>query len=274
MRSVELGKFARLQRTELTIATKFGIRPTVTARALAYAQRPFRRALQSRPGLRDQVRARSAAPSRLLYEKGDYGAAGARRSLHCSLRSLKTGYIDLLLWHDPFPGTVRSDEVSAFLEDARAEGLIRSWGITGAWRATAEIVQSYAGFRCARSPTTSSLQHAWASYPTVRLITFGAISGARNRIVQHLNAAELTRQKWGDAIGSDCGDPEIASSFLLRAAHQANSTGLVLFGSTQIRHIGTAAEAFEQSLSAPADLDVFISLVRTELCAPAAPEGK
>ena len=49
-----------------------------------------------------------------------------------ALRALKTDYVDLLLLHDPLPGSVRSDEVSSFLEDARAAGLIRSWGIAGA----------------------------------------------------------------------------------------------------------------------------------------------
>jgi D-threo-aldose 1-dehydrogenase len=273
----ELGKFARFHRAELTIATKFGIRLTATARGLAHAQRPFRRAIQARPAVRDQVRNHAAAPSRLLYEKGGYDAPGARRSLQRSLRSLKTGYVDLLLLHDPFPGTVRSDEVSSFLEDARTEGLIRSWGITGAPEATDEVVGSFR-----RVPVRQIPDDIFASpLPDVLsdcgLITFGVIGGALDRIVQHVTADEPTRRRWRHAIGSDCGDPEVASSFLLRAALQANRSGVVLFGSTQLRHIETAAGAFEQSRDASpgqSDLDAFLSMVNEELRVPAAAERR
>ena len=74
---------------------------------------------------------------------GGFHAAGARRSLERSLRALRTDYIDLFLLHDPVPGSVRSDEVSACLEEARAAGLIRSWGIAGDLEPTDEVARSF-----------------------------------------------------------------------------------------------------------------------------------
>jgi choline dehydrogenase-like flavoprotein len=59
------------------------------------------------------------------------------------LRALKTDHVDLLFLHDPLPGSVRSDEVSSFLENARVVGLIRSWGIAGAPETTGEVAQSF-----------------------------------------------------------------------------------------------------------------------------------
>ena len=48
----------------------------------------------------------------------------ARKCLERSLRLFGSDYIDLLLLHDPSPGSVRSDDVFSFLETARASGLI------------------------------------------------------------------------------------------------------------------------------------------------------
>jgi len=269
----ELGRFTRAHRSEVTIATKFGIRPTLAARGLAYAQRPIRRAFESKSTIRDQARAHATAPSRLLYDKGGYDASGARRSLQRSLRALKTDYVDLLLLHDPLPGSVRSDEVSSFLEDAHAAGLIRSWGIAGALETTGEVARSFSGIPVLQFPDDIFVQSLRRAPAGSAFITFGVISRALARIVQHLRSDESTRSRWRSIIGADCGDPDIASSFLLRSALQANSSGVVLFGATQLPHIWSAASALEKHLSNvsdESDTGSFMSLVHAELCLPAA----
>ncbi|MBV8943260.1 MAG: aldo/keto reductase, partial [Solirubrobacterales bacterium] len=55
----------------------------------------------------------------LLYRSSGYDAAAARASLEQSLRELETDHVDLLFLHDPQPGTVRGDDVCAYLERAR-----------------------------------------------------------------------------------------------------------------------------------------------------------
>ena len=273
----ELGSFTRAHRSEVTIATKFGIRPTLAARGLAYAQRPVRRTFESKPAIRDQARAHAAAPSRLLYEKGGYDASGARRSLQRSLRALKTDYVDLLLLHDPLPGSVRSDEVSSFLEDARAAGLIRSWGIAGAPETTGEVARSFPRIPVLQLPDDIFVQSLRRAPAGSAFITFGVIGRALARIVQHVRSDESTRSRWKRIIGADCGDPDITSSFLLRSALQANSSGVVLFGATQLPHIRTAATALEKHLSTvsdKSDTGSFMSLVNAELCVPAAAERR
>ena len=273
----ELGSFTRAHRSEVTIATKFGIRPTLAARGLAYAQRPVRRAFESKPTIRDQARAHAAAPSRLLYEQGGYDASGARRSLQRSLRALKTDYVDLLLLHDPLPGSVRSDEVSSFLEDARAVGLIRSWGLAGAPETTGEVARSFSRIPVLQFPDDIFVQSLRRAPAGSAFITFGVIGRALARIVQHVRSDESTRSRWEKMIGADCGDPDIASYFLLRSALQANSSGVVLFGATQLSHIRTAASALEKHLSNASDKSdtgSFISLVHAELGVPATVERR
>jgi D-threo-aldose 1-dehydrogenase len=264
---LELGAFARAHRSEVTIATKFGIRPTLVARSLAYAQQPVRRTFQSNSAARDRARAHGAALSCLLYEKSGYDASGARRSLERSMRALKTDYVDLLLLHDPLPGSVRSDEVSSFLEDARAAGLIRSWGIAGASETTAEVVQSFSRIPVLQLPGDIFARSLRGAPAGSAFITFGVISRALARIVQHVRADEPTRFRWKNIIDADCGDPDIAASFLLRSALQTNGSGVVLFGATRLSHVRTAATALEKHLSSSdnSDINSFISLVNAEL---------
>jgi len=265
----ELGAFTRVHRSEVTITTKFGIRPTLVARGLAYAQRPVRRMFESKPTIRDQALVHATVPSHLLYDKSGYDASGAQRSLQRSLRALKTDYVDLLLLHDPRPGSVRSDEVSSFLEDARAAGLIRSWGIAGALEITGEVALSFPGIPVLQLPDDIFVQSLRRAPVGSAFITFGVISRALARIVRHMRADEPARFRWKNIIGADCGDSDITSSFLLRSALQANSSGVVLFGATQLSHIRTAATALEKHLSAAfdnSDISSFISLVNAELC--------
>jgi D-threo-aldose 1-dehydrogenase len=264
----ELGTFARPRRAELTIATKFGIKPKLTARGLSCAQRPVRRLFAARPGIRDQVRAHTAGPSRRLYEHGGFDAAGARRSLESSLRALRTDYIDLFLLHDPEPGTVRSDDVSACLEKARAQGLIRSWGIAGDLEPTDEVARSFHGGVAVRQLRDDIFVRSLQSRPTgAAFVTFGVIAQALTRLLRHVSEDDARRLRWQRAVGADCGDPEVATSFLLRAALRENASGVVLFSSTRpshIRGVMSVLEAASDSPEAPA-LDAFLHMVDAEL---------
>jgi aryl-alcohol dehydrogenase-like predicted oxidoreductase len=191
------------------------------------------------------------------------------------LRALKTDYVDLLLLHDPLPGSVRSDELSSFLEDARADGLVRSWGLAGAPETTGEVAKSFPRVPVLQLPDDIFVQSLRCAPAGSAFITFGVISRALGRIVQHVRADESTRARWAKIIGADCGDPDIASSFLLRFALQANSSGVVLFGATQLSHVRTAAAALDKQLSPisdKSDIGSFMSLVNTELRGDAAAE--
>src|SRR5436309_2631503 len=127
-----LGRFARGRRDRIVVATKFGIFPTVAARVFTRVARPLQRPLagalqRTRPTDADP---RGGAAGSLLYRTA-YDAAAAKASLERSLRELGTDFVDILFLHDPMPEDVRSDDVRAYLEAARAEGKIRAWGVAG-----------------------------------------------------------------------------------------------------------------------------------------------
>ena len=242
----ELGRFARARRAELTIATKFGIKPTLIARGIAYVQRPVRRTFEAKPAVLNHARAHAGGPSPLLYEKGGFHAVGARRSLERSLRALNTDYVDLLLLHDPLPGSVRSDEVSAVLEDARATGLIRSWGLAGEAEPVSEVARSFHEDVPIRQFRDDIFLRSLHRAPVgAACITFGVISRALGHLVQHVSADDSTRLRWKKIVGADCADPDVAASFLLRAAFRANSSGVVLFSTAHTSRIRGATAALE-----------------------------
>jgi D-threo-aldose 1-dehydrogenase len=261
----ELGAFARARRAEVTIATKFGIRPKLAARGISYAQGPARRLFAARPGLRDQAREHAAAPNRHLYEHGGFHATGARRSLERSLRALRTDYIDLFLLHDPVPGSVRSDEVSSCLEAARTAGLIRSWGIAGDLEPTEEVARSFQQQVPVRQLRDDIFLRTLEARPKgSAFVTFGVIARALTGLVQHVNTDESRRQRWKNTVDADCGNPEIAASFLLRAALRNNSSGVVVFSSTCASHISSAAATLQSFQPEDSALNAFLRLAEAE----------
>jgi D-threo-aldose 1-dehydrogenase len=272
----ELGTFARARRSELTITTKFGIDPTLLAYGLGRGQGPVRRILATKPKTRDHATVHLMGPldsrvSRLLYVRGGYDAPNARKSLERSLRLFGFNYIDLLLLHDPFPGSVRSDDVFSYLETARESGLIRSWGITGDLPGVSDVADLFHTYIPVWQLRDDIFLRSLLSAPSdTAFITFGVLDRALPRLVHYLRDNHSRRIRWNEAIGADCGRPEIAASFLLSAAVRANGSGVVLFSTVQPARIHAAVTAVERSVIAsdPA-LEAFQRLADRELCRPA-----
>jgi D-threo-aldose 1-dehydrogenase len=261
----ELGTFARMRRSELTIATKFGIKPTLLARGIGRAQGPIRRIFAAKPAIRDYARA-PGRPNGHLYEQGEHDAVFAKRSLEHSLRALGTDYIDLFLIHEPLPGSVRSDEISSCLEDARTAGWIRAWGIAGEPESTDEVARSFqVDIPIRQLRDYIFLRSLRFMPPGPSFITYGVIVPALASLVKYVTADDYRRRQWKKAIGEDCGNPEVAASFLFRAAFRANSSGVVLFSATQPLHMQAAVAALEVFRShADEGLEAFLRMVYTE----------
>ena len=120
-----LGKFAAGKRDRITIATKFGIRASTTARALRWIKPAVRRVARHFPYARSAIRAASGQ----TLVPGRYGLADARGSFEESLRQLKTDYADILFIHDCSPADELSDELLAYLQNLVHVGRVRAWGI-------------------------------------------------------------------------------------------------------------------------------------------------
>jgi D-threo-aldose 1-dehydrogenase len=249
----ELGRFAQGRRDHLVLATKFGITPSAASRLLAPVQAQLQRLRGRRPATLD---VRVGAVGGLLYRSGRYDAATARTSLERSLRELGTDHVDLLFLHDPLPGDVRSEDVRGFLEDARAAGRIRAWGIAGEPEPAAEAARRLGG-----APLLQLRSDVLC--PAAAHIVFGAIGRALPRIVEHISADDDVRRRWSETVGADLGVPERIASLLIRDAVAANPEGTVLFSTVDERRIAAAADAAAHA--AGDDLETFRRLVREEL---------
>jgi len=270
----EIGRFARGRRGELVIATKLGVAPTVAARAIAPLQSPIRRLFSIFPSLGSRARASAAGPGfgrfgSLLYRSSGYDGAAARASLEQSLRELETDHVDLLFLHDPQPGTVRGDDVCAYLERARDAGLIRAWGIAGepepARWVGKELPVKPGVVQLRDDPLANSESGACGPCAPAR-ITFGVLGGSIARIVKHVGADPERPRRWRKAVGRDCEDPEVVASLLLARARRENPEGVVLFSTTRVAHVHSAAEATARA--GPDDdraLDAFVGLIDAEL---------
>jgi D-threo-aldose 1-dehydrogenase len=269
----EVGRFACRRRGDVILSTKFGIGPTAFARGLGRVQRPMRRTLEALPAIRRQAVMRAAGPEsgrlgQTLYSAEGFDGAAAKRSLERSLRALDTDYVDLLLLHDPAPGSVRSEEVRCCLEDASRAGWIRSWGVAGEPDQAMAVARSFdRAVPVLQLRDDIFLRSLRYSEPAAgSYITFGILGQALGRVVEYVRTDNARRTRWAALIGADCGEPEVTASFLLRAAFKENSSGVVLFSTIKPRHIHDAVAAAEASPSAvDSALSSFLDAVEAEL---------
>ncbi|MDQ6607577.1 MAG: aldo/keto reductase, partial [Actinomycetota bacterium] len=262
----ELGAFASRRRDQVVIATKFGISPSLAARAIGRVQGPARRLLAASQGLRSRARSSAPGPASggtgsLLYRASGFDATAARASLERSLRELRTDYVDLLLLHDPEPGQVDGDGLCSYLEQLRTTGQIRSWGVAGEPGPTLRVASELPVMPGVIQVRDDLLEGRRSVLPTTACITFGVLGRVLGAVGSHLAADQSRRRAWGKAVGIDCGDRELLAGLLLRWASRANPDGVVLFGTISVDHIAAGAAAIA---SAHGDLDAFAELVDSE----------
>lgn len=119
-----IGEVARARRSEMIIVTKAGLSPP------DYVNRAYRKAS------RLMGRAREIPPRR------SFRPDDIKRSIHQSLRSLKTDYIDALLLHECTLLDI-SDELKAVLLRAKQDGIVRKLGVATSVAEASAIVAAH-----------------------------------------------------------------------------------------------------------------------------------
>lgn len=134
----DLGVFLRGQRAAYTVATKVGLYPwgTTSSRAASvWARKALGRFVPS-----------------VALPVVNWQVGHAQKSLHQSLRRLKTDYVDFVFLHEPVLELINTDEFMRWIESVHERGAVRSWGLAGvadnvsAWTATghplAKVIQT------------------------------------------------------------------------------------------------------------------------------------
>jgi D-threo-aldose 1-dehydrogenase len=237
-------------KTDVSVATKFGIQPTKVGRLAGMVQGPVRRVLQASdnqaldhgPG---STRARGVA-ERILYSGHDYSVANARRALTASLRTLRVGRIDYFLLHEP-AGALRGDclDVVEYLERERCRGVIGRWGPAG------ELSHMDAGLtslsaRAGAHQFSDDLIGGWGGprpQPGRVTITFGFISLALPRVQAVLAGNPDFRQWCSERLDADLADRRTVIRLLVRNAVTRNRFGTVLVSSTKVENMRVVCRA-------------------------------
>jgi D-threo-aldose 1-dehydrogenase len=237
-------------KTDISVATKFGIKPTTVGRFAGMVQGPFRRVLQLSgnqaldhgPG---GARVRGVA-ERMLYSGHDYSVASARRALTASLRALRVGRIDYFLLHEP-AGALRDDcrDVIEYLERERCRGLIGRWGPAGDLSHMDAYLTSLSA-RAGADQFPYDLIGGWSG-PRPRsgraTITFGFISLALPRVAALLAGNPVFLQQCSELLDADLADRRTVIRLLVRNAVTRNRFGTVLVSSTQVGNVHAVCQA-------------------------------
>lgn len=120
-----LGAAMKRQREKIIIATKGGYAVSTKGRLLSMAKPIIRKIIGSRPGI-----ARAAGKVRGGQIQQDFSKAALTKSLHDSLKRLKTDYIDIYQLHSPDQKTLEKGEVFETLAEFQKEGKIRAAGVS------------------------------------------------------------------------------------------------------------------------------------------------
>jgi D-threo-aldose 1-dehydrogenase len=257
----ELAAFVR-RRSDISIATKFGIQPTAFGRIAGLAQPPIRHLLRRSPGLKTAVKRSGSkhsagAVGRLLYTSHDYSVANASRTLANSRRVLRVDRIDYFLLHEP--ADTLQDDFSAlvdYLEAERQRGGIRYWGPAGdlsEMNATLATVS-------AQAPALQMPYDLIAGYlgpqpePGRQTLTFGFIREVLPRVTAVLEREPEFRQHCSELLDADLSEGRTVVRLLIRDALAHNENGTVLLSSTQPGNIEIACAAAEVALRNEAEV--------------------
>ncbi len=258
----ELADFAQT-RTDVRIATKFGIRPTVIGHLAGFVQPPIRRILQMSSAVKSKVKQSGATPDagavgRVLYSRRDYSVASAQRALVSSLRALRTERIDYFLLHEP--AGVQADDYSDlfdYLETERSRGVIGYWGPAGDLSRGDDAVVADLSARACALQFPYDLIAGYGGPPPQQdrpIITFGFLSGTLPRVQGVLSREPEFRQQCSALLDADLSDAKTVLKLLVRDAVRHNRGGTVLLSSTKIKNLEMAYASVDVPLRNEAEV--------------------
>lgn len=259
-----LGEAFRSRRDQITIATKFGLRPPRRGSLLGIARQVALPIVRRLPSVRSRL-SRAAAG---LGGRAHFSPEELRKSLDQSLAALKTDYIDIMLLHEATLPDL-SDELFAALEHGVEQGKIRSFGIGSEVAAAAEIYRTEPRFCPILQFEWSVLNHARPAYSGSFLVTHRSLSDSLVRLRAWLGAHPQIAQAWSKELGQDVASLPVLSRLMLAAARSANPDGITLFSSRSVRNIRTNAKLMLESAMLPTGA-AFAALVARD--APATSE--
>jgi D-threo-aldose 1-dehydrogenase len=232
-----LGDALKARRQQVTIATKFGLKPPQNRTFLGVARsivRPLVRRLPS-------VKSRLSRAAGGLVGRAQFSPAELRSSIEASLAALQTDYIDILLLHEAVVSDL-SDELLAELDRSVTEGKIRSFGLGSEVSAAARIYRTDPRFCPVIQFEWSVLSAEKPVYPGSFVITHRSMSANLTRLRNWLAANPQVARRWSEELNVDVAGTAVLPRLMLAAARSVNAGGITLFSSRNAENIRTNAQ--------------------------------
>ena len=254
-----LGKFLRGRRDRVTVATKLGLQPPAGIAGNARIIGAAKRLLSPFPGLLKLAKRGGSA----MGKSGVFAPEGAIQSLEASLRELGTDYVDTLLLHEATLADASSEALLEALQGQIAKGRVRHLGIASEfaklqqdasrWPAAYEIVQFNESAWRRNLPRLQNREH--------RLLITHSIFEPASRLRDAVKAQASAATESSRRIGADLTDPEVIVALLLNYAVRSNAGGVVLFSSTNPRHLEANVREIGEQRFDDAQLRYFAAFV-------------
>lgn len=223
-----VGRFAAGRRDALAIVTKFGIDPVRATRSTAALKRVVRFASRRSRSVRDGVRRHAGTTVR----RGLFSADHARSSLEVSLRALRTDHVEGFLLHDCAVGDWLRDDVRDTLGVMVGDGLVRAVGPASSAAVVREILAADPGGPDIVQLDADVARPNAADLAGPLTITHGCFREVLPLLRRHVTPYPAVVAEWSRAIDADMASVEVIGDLLLCGAMAANSTGTVLFSSS------------------------------------------
>ena len=218
-----LGEALRHRRSEVCLSSKAGQRLTGRQAFLSTFKTPIRWMAARRGALRDSVAVQRARGVPRCFDP-DY----IERSLHDSLRRLRTDHLDIFYLHSPDASVLTDDALMARIEALRRQGLFRAFGVSCddeavAWKAATHVAVQVVQFAFDDTPRGQAL--------LCELARLGKLA-----VLRGLTASTSPQRLVGDAL-----------SRRFRQALPLPALGGLIVGTTSAQHLRENVAAFRRA---------------------------
>jgi diketogulonate reductase-like aldo/keto reductase len=230
-----LGRFIKRHQGEITVTSKYGIKPPFSHPLHGVARAVIKPILR-RIRRSARIERRLDALPLLNTQKALFQGAEARESLALSLRNLRLDRLDVFLMHEAEPADLADAGLLDMLRDAASRGQIGSFGVGGKSTHLPQL-------RIQRPEYCRVLQYDWTPpSPVPSLsgslsIVYRVAGEPVKRVRGELHADPDLCRHWSQEVGWDLHARGAFEQLMLHAAVALRPDALVLFSSTRPEHI-------------------------------------
>lgn len=235
----EVGRFVSRHRGDVTVATKFGMRLSRTGSLLKPLQTAARRVIGVFPGLRKHLRKRQLP----IIAPRSFDLATAKDSLHTSLRELAVDRLDILFLHEPDQSTAIDPELADWLVQARNDGVIRTWGLSGPLAPIATVRQQCPALGAVMQYASDAVSRMTSLHPpSGPRVTYSPFANALEPILTTLARSSPAAHDWQRRLDLPAAKGVVAELLLAESCVEPNRDPVV-FSTTSVRHLETLVQA-------------------------------